>query len=275
MKIIFYALILVASFGLGFILNFTIFLSSSNAFVGPLISTCIIFAILGASAHHFGLSDSKSFWVIIIIFALPTILFGLYILITFLRASVSSGDIGKWNGAGTGQQEGYETSRSKLPTHAPLTEQKIVTEKGTVTFVLGENIDYENGNMYVNNTDLLNIVFVPQGSVGKVSGKTVQNSDEKCSMGEERFLEMHDDVALKTKEEGDVRTEKFGSNTYTIFEWKYDPRITFYQLAVGGHVLTIEYANESACTKDIDYSTDLRTLLETLQYEPKTSQHNI
>lgn len=88
MKIIFYILILIASFSVVFILNFTSFLSSVNFHTSLFISTSIVFIVLSLLAHHFKLSSSKPFLIVISICALPITILFLYISINFFKTLI-------------------------------------------------------------------------------------------------------------------------------------------------------------------------------------------
>lgn len=144
--------------------------------------------------------------------------------------------------------------------HTTSGSQKILTKNGTVSFVLGDKVDYER---WGGSDAELALVFTPNdGQSGTLYGG--------CGAGT-GFFEVSEDenkfYAYEDSDKIDKRKETYGSNTYEVYNWAFEESIRYYVVDYEKSIVKIVFRPNEACAKGVDYWPDVKTFLETFNYE--------
>lgn len=152
---------------------------------------------------------------------------------------------------------------SELDTHTQKGLQKIVTKAGTVSFELGENVDYES---WGNATSTLALVFTENNKGSGTAFGGCGAGTSFIEIDEERDLNSFEGYKLNERE------ETYGENTYHVYDWRIEPSISYYELPYENTVVQIVYRPKEPCIAGKNFRPDLDLLLKTFKYDGPAKQ---
>ncbi len=148
---------------------------------------------------------------------------------------------------------------SELDSHSNSGPQRIQTMNGILTFTLGDNVDYEN---WGHATSEAALIFTENN---KGSGTLFGG----CGAGSS-FIEVIEDLdktIYHTNDRLNVRKETYGNNIYVVYDWAFEPSISYYELYYKNTRVHIVYRPNEPCAVGKNYRPDLELLLKTFNYE--------